>query len=198
MTTDTAFLKTSGSYIDWGTIFAGTVLACAISTILVQFGAAVGMTQIEPSLSADANINPALVLGAGIWLLWVQVLSSLSGAYLAGRMRAPIAGATEHERDMRDGVHGLLVWATSTLAVVVAASAAATIAGLTTPAPTAEAAAVADVNVMSQNAAVIFAFFAGATSLVSGVISWWAATVGGDHRDSGADHTRYFTFRVLR
>jgi len=185
------------SYIEWGTILAGAVLALTISVVLIQFGAAVGLTQIENELSTDANVTPGKVLGTGIWVLWVQVLSSLAGGYLAGRMRMPIAGASEHERDMRDGVHGLLVWATATIAVVVAASVVASVAAIADN-PTEDIKRAADVAAMDENATIIFAFFAAATSLVSAVISWWAATAGGDHRDTAADHTRYFTFRVLR
>lgn len=186
-----------GSYIEWGTIFAGTVLACAIAAVLVQFGAAVGMTQISMDLSADANITPQLVLGTGIWLLWVQLLSSLAGSYLAGRMRMPIMGATEHERDMRDGVHGLLVWALSTLAVIAGSALLASIAALADN-PVEDVVRTADVQRMQDNIAVIFTFFAASTSLVTAAVSWWAATVGGDHRDTSADHTRYFTFRAAR
>ena len=40
-----------------GAIIAG-VVACAITTVLVQFGAAVGLTQTSPQLSPDANISP--------------------------------------------------------------------------------------------------------------------------------------------
>lgn len=185
------------SYIEWGTIIAGAVTACAISVVLVQFGAVVGLTQVTFESGVDGNITPGGVLATGIWLLWVQLLASLAGGYLAGRMRMPVAGASEHERDMRDGVHGLLVWALSTLAVVVMASAGAAIAAIADN-PTQDIARTADVVAMQEKATILFAFFAAATSLVSGVVSWWAATVGGDHRDTAADHTRYFTFRVLR
>ncbi len=185
----------TGSYIEWATIIAGAVLACAVTTVLLQFGAVVGLTQISPELSVDENITPAKVLGTGIWLLWVQVLSSLAGGYLAGRMRMPVVGATEHERDMRDGVHGLMVWATATLAVVIAASLAASVAALADN-PTEDIARTADIVAMEEKTTVIYAFFAASSSLASGVIAWWAATVGGDHRDTHADHTSYFTFRV--
>ncbi len=186
------------SYIEWGTIIAGAVVALAISVVLLQFGAVVGLAQIDFDASPDANITPGGVLGTGIWLLWVQLIASLTGGYLAGRMRMPIAGASEHERDMRDGVHGLLVWATATLAVVVIAGAGAALAGLSDPNPVQEAAVTADVANMRENVATIFAFGAAATSLVSAVAAWAAATKGGDHRDTAADHTRYFTFRVIR
>lgn len=187
------------SYIEWGTIVAGAVVACAISAVLLQFGAAVGLTQTSPALSADANITPGFVLGTGIWLLWVQIIASLTGGYLAGRMRMPIvdAGATPHESDMRDGVHGLLVWALATLLVVLAVGAASAIAALSDN-PVEDAKRVADIPAVQKHATVIFAFFAASSSLVSAVISWAAATAGGNHRDTRADHTRYFTFRILR
>jgi hypothetical protein len=187
------------SYIEWGTIFAGAFVACAITAVLVQFGAAVGLTQTSPYLSADANITPGFVLGTGIWMLWVQVIASLTGGYLAGRMRTPIAdaNATAHESDMRDGVHGLLVWATATLMVVLAVGVVTSVAALVDN-PVEDAKRIADIPAAQKNATVIFAFFAAATSLVSAVISWAAATVGGNHRDTRVDHSRYFSFRVIR
>lgn len=187
------------SYIEWGTIFAGAFVACAITAVLVQFGAAVGLTQTSPYLSADANITPGFVLGTGIWMLWVQVIASLTGGYLAGRMRTPIAdaNATAHESDLRDGVHGLLVWATATLMVVLAVGVVTSVAALVDN-PVEDVKRIADIPAVQKNATVIFAFFAAATSLVSAVISWAAATVGGNHRDTRVDHSRYFAFRVIR
>ena len=35
----------------------------------------------------------------------------MAGGYLTGRMRRRFHDATEHESDVRDGAHGLLVWA---------------------------------------------------------------------------------------
>jgi len=185
------------SYIEWGTIIGGVFVACAISVVLLHFGAAIGLTQISPNVSPDANITPGKVLCIGIWLLWVQLLSSLAGGYLAGRMRMPLIGATEHERDMRDGVHGLLVWAVSTVAVVIGVAVVGLIVALTDN-PTNDVSQIADVHQMSKNMTIIFAFAAAATSLIAGVLSWFAATIGGDHRDIGADYTKYFSFRPKR
>lgn len=193
MTIETSY-GSHGSYIEWGTIMAGTVVALAITFVLLQFGSVVGLANITTNLTADANITPGKVLGVGIWLLWVQLLSSLAGGYLAGRMRMPVAGATAHESDLRDGVHGLLVWATSTIAVVAAVAVMGAFAALVDN-PVDDAQRIADVTAMNENAIIIFAFFAAATSMVSGVASWAAATAGGDHRDTHADHSRYFSFR---
>jgi hypothetical protein len=41
----------------------------------------------------------------------VQISSFMAGGYLAGRMRRRFHDASEHESDVRDGAHGLLVWA---------------------------------------------------------------------------------------
>jgi hypothetical protein len=35
----------------------------------------------------------------------------MAGGYITGRLRRRFADATEHESDVRDGAHGLLVWA---------------------------------------------------------------------------------------
>lgn len=187
--------KDNNGYIQWSPIIAGAVLACAISSVLMQFGAVAGLTQITNELSVDQNITPGKVLGVGIWILWVQIFASLGGGYLAGRMRTPLLDASEHERDMRDGMHGLLVWALATLMVIVAAFMVASVAAITDN-PADDIVRAADVAAIEEKATVIFAFAAAATSLVSAVISWWAATAGGDHRDTGTDYARYFTFRA--
>ena len=66
-------------------------------------------------------------LGAasGLWVIWVQVSSFIAGAYLTGRLRRRLTNATPHEVEIRDGSHGLLVWA---LGVLVGAMVAASVA----------------------------------------------------------------------
>ena len=63
-----------------------------------------------------------LVIAAGLWLLWVQISSFIGGAYIAGRMRRRIGDAKAHEVEMRDGAHGLIVWAVNIVIGVVLAS----------------------------------------------------------------------------
>jgi FtsH-binding integral membrane protein len=105
---DTASDQTS--YVDWPSILAGIVLASAISLVLLTFGSAIGLS--FTSFNAREGAAPIWVaIAAASWLLWVQVSSFMSGAYLTGRLRRRIGDATEHESDVRDGAHGLLVWA---------------------------------------------------------------------------------------
>jgi hypothetical protein len=98
------------SYVDWPAIIAGIVLASAISLVLLTFGSALGLSFIN--FRAGADVLPVWVAIAGAsWLLWVQVSSFMAGAYLTGRLRKRHLDATEHESDVRDGAHGLIVWA---------------------------------------------------------------------------------------
>ncbi|WP_421760086.1 hypothetical protein [Devosia sp.] len=105
----TAEQDTSGTFVDWAAIIAGIVLASAISIVLLSFGSAIGLGFVN--FRAGADVLPFWVaLAAALWLLWVQVSSFMAGAYLTGRLRKRHEGATEHEVDVRDGAHGLLVW----------------------------------------------------------------------------------------
>ncbi|MDB5492041.1 MAG: hypothetical protein JWO78_1890 [Micavibrio sp.] len=181
-----------GSYVEWSAILAGAVLALAISTVLMQFGAAIGLALHSPYRTEELTSGGALAIGG--WMLWVQVSSSFAGGYLAGRLRAPVAYSSEHERETRDGMHGALAWATATIAVVIAAAVAAAFAALTAHDP--EVAKVTpDVERIRHNTAIIFAFVTASISLVSGVGAWWAATKGGEHRDDPLAHKHYVTFR---
>jgi len=98
------------SYVDWSAIIAGVVLASAISLVLLTFGSAIGLGFTD--FRAREGVAPLWVgIAAASWLLWVQVSSFMAGGYLTGRMRKRVGDATEHESDVRDGAHGLLVWA---------------------------------------------------------------------------------------
>lgn len=105
------------AYVDWAAVFAGAVLAAAIATVLLTFGSALGLS------FADFNENDGMSIGwfavtAALWLVWVQVSSYFAGGYLAGRLRRRIGDSTEYESDIRDGSHGLLVWAVGVLFTV--------------------------------------------------------------------------------
>lgn len=102
------------SYVDWPAALAGAVLAAAISLVMLSFGSALGLGITSP-LPGEGVSFFWFAIVAGLWLLWVQVSSFLAGGYLAGRLRRRVGDATEDEVDMRDGSHGLLVWAVGTL-----------------------------------------------------------------------------------
>lgn len=98
------------SYLDWPAIIGGIVLASAISLLLLAFGSAVGLSFVNFRTFTGVS-GVWVAIAAASWLLWVQISSFMAGGYLTGRMRRRFHDATEHESDVRDGAHGLLVWA---------------------------------------------------------------------------------------
>ncbi|MET0547235.1 MAG: hypothetical protein ABWZ40_13075 [Caulobacterales bacterium] len=106
--------SSSDSYVEWSAVLAGAVLASAISFVLLTFGAAIGLSLTSPYKGEGASFG-AFAVATGLWALWVTVASFLAGGYLTGRLRKRMNDASEHESDVRDGAHGLLVWASGVL-----------------------------------------------------------------------------------
>lgn len=110
VTKSAAANRDHASYVDWPAIIAGIVLASAISLVLISFGSAVGLNFLD--FGYGKGPNPIFVgIAAATWILWVQVSSFMAGGYLTGRLRRRYFDATADESDLRDGAHGLLVWA---------------------------------------------------------------------------------------
>jgi hypothetical protein len=116
------------NYVDWGAIAAGVFVSLAVTSVFLAFGSAIGLSMASFQPSASAPVV-GLVIAAGLWFLWVQVSSFMSGGYVAGRMRRRIGDAKPHEVEMRDGAHGLIVWAVN---IVIGAALASllTLAGI--------------------------------------------------------------------
>ncbi len=112
--TETAVPVDQASNVDWAAIIAGAVVATGISVALLTFGSALGLTFASPFANTGWSAA-GLTIALALWLVWVQVSSFFAGGYVAGRMRRRIHDATEHESDVRDGVHGLAVWGTGVL-----------------------------------------------------------------------------------
>ncbi|MEZ5667084.1 MAG: hypothetical protein R3F55_06565 [Alphaproteobacteria bacterium] len=222
-------------------------------------------------------------IAIGLWVAWVAISSFLAGGYVTGRLRRPLAGASQHEVEVRDGLHGLIMWGTAALlgamlaasavagtarvgAQAVAAAGEAAVEAIDGPAiaylvdrlyrstdgagasvalrdetgrilaavdgegaldPADEAflieqvsartaigedearARLADVTGRLQAAAqdaaqaadvarrvgVLGAFMIAASLLIGAAAAWWAAGVGGRHRDEGTDFGRWVRWR---
>jgi hypothetical protein len=104
----------NNSYVDWPAILAGTLLATAISFVLLTFGSAIGLSLTSAYEGRGMSLF-WFAIAASLWLLWVQLSGFMAGGYLAGRMRRRHGDATEYESDIRDGSHGLVVWALGVL-----------------------------------------------------------------------------------
>jgi hypothetical protein len=193
LVTERAGISTGTSYVEWAPIIAGAVLAGALSLLLLQFGTAIGLAADYAITSADSDLAWRIV-AITIWLFWIELLASLLGGYLAGRMRSPIPDATPHEAEFRDGVHGLLVWATVSVVTIAALGLGSAIVALA-PHPPATPPQAEDILRLKANAGMIFAFGATAGAIVSAVAAWWAGTMGGEHRDKAVDLARFLSFR---
>jgi hypothetical protein len=126
---DVAVLSTtvntgSDESVDWKAVVAGAIIAAAISFVLFSFGAVLGLSVTSPYPSESISA-PAFATGAAIWTLLVTVLSFVIGGYFTGLLM-PRRALGEHEREMRDGMHGALCWA---VGVLVGAAIAAWTAG---------------------------------------------------------------------
>jgi hypothetical protein len=129
MTPGTDFQRTEAlapsSYVDWAAIIAGAVLAIAISVVLFAFGSALGLSMVSFEPREGASLF-WLAIVSGLWFIWVAVTSFGAGGYLAGRLRRPAPGASVDEIEVRDGSHGLLVWATGALVGAILAASGVT------------------------------------------------------------------------
>lgn len=172
------------SYFAWGAILGGAVIAAAIAAILAQFGAAVGLSVGEP-VNAQGEVSWA-VIGASLWVVLVAIVSSAVGAYVAGRTRMRWNDAEPAEAEFRDGAHGLAVWATASLFIFFVGSIASALASFGAAiSPEAGSAAELSEEAIAAGAAIsaIFAFGTAAGAALGAGAAWFAAGIGGEHRD---------------
>jgi hypothetical protein len=122
------------SAVSWAAIIGGAVAAASATLVLVALGSGLGLAAISPWHNAGASAT-TFTIGAGIWLIVVQWLSSGLGGYLTGRLRTKWVGTHTHEVFFRDTAHGFLTWAlASVLGALILASAAASAIGTATQA----------------------------------------------------------------
>lgn len=141
--------KSTQSYMQWAPIIGGAVVATAISTILTIFGAAIGLSMVSADFERSSSATAFAVAG-GLWALWITVSSCAAGGYIAGRMRHPVGDAISEERKVRDGLHGLLVWATGALLIALVATSSVSTATKTAASGVASATSGA-ASLISQN-----------------------------------------------
>jgi hypothetical protein len=120
-------------YVQWAPAFAGAIAAASLAFVLHSFAAALGLAVSSASPTwRDASF--ALWLLSGVWLVLVAIASYGLGGYIAGRMRARLTGGVSGETEVRDGIHGLIVWGLATLATaLLIAMAGATVTRLAAP-----------------------------------------------------------------
>jgi len=101
-------------HLDWHAVFAGAVVATAISFVLHTFGAALGFSITSPFPGRGVS-GQSVAIAVALWTIWVTASAFMAGGYLTGRIRRRAFNASEHESDVRDAVHGATVWGVGTL-----------------------------------------------------------------------------------
>lgn len=101
------------SIMDWPAIFAGAAIAAGTTVVFTGFTAALGFG----SFSAKTGEGPGTFIAAliAIFAFLTMIGAYALGGYVSGRMRTPVPGVGADEAMARDGVHGLTMWAISTL-----------------------------------------------------------------------------------
>ena len=104
--TITQFRRVPVHRLAWSAIFGGTFFALGIMTILGLFGLAVGAAAAGPQ-GATAGVEVWL----GIWSLVTMFVGFLAGGWLAAK-------ASESQAKSDGRLHGLVVWALGSVALM--------------------------------------------------------------------------------
>src|SRR4029078_2486351 len=104
-------------YIQWGPVVAGAFAAGALSFVLHSFAVAIGLA-VSSTAPTWRDSSALLQILSGLYLVFTAMAAFGVGGYMAGRLRAPLAGSAE-EVEFRDGTHGVLVWAIAMVLTVV-------------------------------------------------------------------------------
>ena len=215
--TDVVETSRGSTRVEWGAIFAGATITTALALVLLSFGASLGLGLTSPY--PGEGLSPAaFAVAAGLFLIWVHLMSFYIGGYVAARLRARDLAASEHETDVRDGLHGLLVWSVGVIAAGVIALAGVGGIGAAAHAPpdqvTASVANVTDQQVNESAAdqqrtdadaqagtqsqqrvdvlrklSVISGFITAASLLLGAAAAFFGAHSGGNHRDKSVNWT---------
>jgi hypothetical protein len=93
--------------VSWGAVIAGAVGAAALSLVLFLLGTGLGLAVVSPWASERVSGTAASV-STIVWVTFVQLLASVLGGYLAGRLRTRWVTVHTNEVYFRDTAHGFL------------------------------------------------------------------------------------------
>jgi len=103
-------LDAPARYTSWTPIILGALMATALSSILLAFGATIGLG-VTSAAPTWRDASAALAILSGLYLIIQAVVSFGVGGYIAGRTRTASAASQVSEIEHRDGLHGLAAWA---------------------------------------------------------------------------------------
>ncbi|MGZ5873060.1 MAG: hypothetical protein ACXWKP_13230 [Bradyrhizobium sp.] len=126
-------LEPSVPGVSWAAVLAGAAASCALTLVLLSFGAGVGFSVVSPWGNSGVSAT-TFKIGTGLYFIVIAMISSAVGGYLAGRLRTKWVGVETTEVHFRDTAHGFLAWAVASLigAALLASPANSLIGGMAT------------------------------------------------------------------
>jgi hypothetical protein len=118
--------------VSWAAVVAGAVASCALTLVLLSFGAGVGFSVVSPWAHSGVSAT-SFEIGTGLYFIVMAMMSSAVGGYLAGRLRNRWIGVQSSEVLFRDTAHGFLAWALASVlgAILLASPATSLLSGAT-------------------------------------------------------------------
>jgi hypothetical protein len=118
--------------VSWVAVVAGAVTSCALTLVLLSFGAGVGFSVVSPWANSGVSAT-SFEIGTGLYFVVMAMISSALGGYLAGRLRNRWIGVDPTEVHFRGTAHGFLAWALASLlgAIVLASPTSSLLGGAT-------------------------------------------------------------------
>jgi hypothetical protein len=164
------------SAVSWDAVLAGAVATVAALFVLLSLCAGFGLkvTPRWPAGISERDFTPMV----GAVFIAAQVLASLLGGYVAGRLRTKWLNVHDHEVHFRDTAHGLLAWAASVVGLLVLGALAAPAASPPVASDLSPAEVLRAAHVGAQ-----LSLFLGIGALTSAFAASVAAAIGGLRRD---------------
>jgi hypothetical protein len=103
-------------HIQWGPVVGGAISAAALASVLHAFAAAIGLA-VSSTAPTWRDASVGLWILSGVYLILVALAAYGLGGYVSGVLRDRVVPGTltTEEVELRDGLHGLMVWALATL-----------------------------------------------------------------------------------
>ena len=123
--------EANSSGVSWAAVIGGGFVTAALSLILLALGTGLGLSSVSPWSNVGVSAS-TIGTAAILWLIFMQIVSSSMGGYLAGRLRTKWANVHTDEVYFRDTAHGFLAWAVAlVITAAFLAAAAASMVGAT-------------------------------------------------------------------
>ena len=122
-------IESSMAGVSWAAVVAGAITSCALTLLLLSFGAGLGFSVVSPWANSGVSAT-TFEVGSGLYFIVMAMTSSALGGYLAGRLRNRWIRLPSTEVVFRDTAHGFLAWAlASVLGAILLASPATSLLG---------------------------------------------------------------------